>query len=317
MDSFIRNRVYTGPVRAVVLDWAGTAIDYGCIGPVAPFIEVFANCDVTVTAAEARAPMGLAKKDHLRAMFRDKSVARRWHDVHGFFPDEREVNLLYRELEPLMVSAAARHCDPIRGLSDALKAFRSRGIKIGSSTGYTRRIMDVVVPAARERGFEPDCVVCSSDVPAGRPYPWMCYQNAINLQVYPLQAMVKIGDTLSDIEEGLNAGMWTIGLAMTGNELGLREEEAITLEPADLRARLTEIKARFFAAGAHFVTNGIGQCPEIIEEISVLLRDGVTPDTFARSVETAGGEPIQPWRRDMAASRVSKSSFERQDSLRE
>ena len=285
MDIFIRNRSYTGPLQAVILDWAGTAIDYGCMGPIAPFIEVFSSCDVAVTAAEARAPMGLAKKDHLRAMFRDSSVAQKWHDVHGFFPDEGEVEVLYRDLEPLMVSAVARHCEPIRGLFDAVKAFRRRGLKIGSTTGYTRPMMDVLIPAARERGFEPDCVVCSSDVPAGRPYPWMCYRNAIDLGVYPLEAMVKIGDTISDIEEGLNAGMWTIGVAMTGNELGLREEEAISLEPADLSARLTDIKCRFLGAGAHFVANGIGQCAELIDEINALLRDAVTPSSFNRPLE--------------------------------
>ncbi|MGC8491311.1 MAG: phosphonoacetaldehyde hydrolase [Syntrophobacteraceae bacterium] len=283
MDVFLRKRIYTGPVRAVILDWAGTAIDYGCMGPVAPFLEVFKNHGVPVTAAEARAPMGLAKKDHIRAMCRAQSVANKWREVHGVLPGELEVDALYREVEPLIVTAAVKHCDLIPGLLDTVRAMRRRGIKIGTTTGYTRPIMEVVVPAVREKGFEPDCVVCSSDVPAGRPFPWMCYRNALELEGYPLSAMVKIGDTVSDIEEGLNAGMWTIGVAMTGNELGVPEEETLGLGPAELSARLAGIRGRLLAAGAHFVVNGIGDCAPLLEKIETLLKDGIAPSNFEQS----------------------------------
>jgi hypothetical protein len=61
----------------------------------------------------------------------------------------------------------------------------------------------------------------------------MCLQNAMQLRIFPMEAIVKVGDTLPDIEEGLNAGMWTIGLAKTGNEVGLNEAEIAKL-PADV-----------------------------------------------------------------------------------
>lgn len=281
MDIFIRNHPYTGPVKAVVLDWAGTAVDYGCMGPVEAFVELFKTHGVSVSAAEARRFMGLHKKDHIRAMCQTESVARMWQEVHGTLPAEKDVKLLYREVEALMVSAVAKHCEPVPGLVSTLAAFRRRNIKIGSTTGYTRPIMEILVPAAREKGFDPDSVVCSSDVPAGRPYPWMCYQNAVNLEIHPLEAMVKIGDTISDIEEGLNACMWTIGVTMTGNELGLGEEEAMSLDPVALAGRLSAIERKFREAGAHFVANGIGHCNALIDEIEVLLREGITPDTLS------------------------------------
>jgi phosphonoacetaldehyde hydrolase len=277
VDIHVRNGAYKGPIRAIVLDWAGTAVDYGCVGPVAVFIEVFRRRGVEVTTAEARGPMGLMKKDHVRRMCEMDSVAAKWKEVHGRKPDESDVEAMYEDVEPLMVSSVAATAEPVPGLHEALKAFRKVGIKVGSCTGYTTPIMAVLVEEARKRGYTPDSIVCPSDVPAGRPYPWMCYQNAINLQVYPMEAMVKIGDTVNDIHEGLNAGMWTIGVTKTGNELGLTEAEVAPLAPSDLRRRLDVIEERLRKAGAHYVTEGIEWCPAIIEAINARLARGDRP----------------------------------------
>ncbi len=277
MDIFIRTKKYTGPVKSVVLDWAGTAVDYGCLGPVAAFLEIFRRRGVEVTPAEARAPMGLMKKDHIRAMCNMDSVAAKWQAAHGRRPDDSDVDAMYPETEELMVSALANYAEPIPGLIEAIRALRRREIKVGSCTGYTRPMLDVLVPAARSKGYEPDSVVCSSDVPAGRPYPWMCYQNAVNLQTYPFEAMVKIGDTVADIHEGLNAGMWTIALTQTSNDLGLTEDEVEALPLGELEARLAAIETRFKKAGAHFVARGIWDCPRLIDEINERLSRGELP----------------------------------------
>ncbi len=277
MKHFIYNVPYTGPVQAVVLDWAGTAVDYGCLGPVAVFVEVFRKYDVPVRVDEARQFMGLMKKDHIRSMTRLPSVAARWREVHHREPDESDVERMYADTEPMMVAAIADHADPIPGLLETVDWFREQGIRIGSSTGYTRPMMDILVPEARKKGYAPDAVVCSSDVPAGRPFPWMCYRNAMLLGTYPMAAMVKIGDTVADIQEGRNAGIWTIGLTRSGNELGLSRTEADALEPAELQKRLTEIEARFRETGAHYVAEEIGDCPPLIDAIHERLARGENP----------------------------------------
>jgi phosphonoacetaldehyde hydrolase len=268
---------YTGPIRAVVLDWAGTTVDYGCLGPVAVFLEVFRRRGVEVSVAEARGPMGLMKKDHVRRMCETEAVAAKWEAVHGKPPTERDVDDMYEEVEPLMAAGVAATAEPIPGLHEALAIFRHAGIRIGSCTGYTAPIMTVLIEEARKRGYAPDAVVCPSDVRAGRPYPWMCYRNAMDLDVYPMEAMVKIGDTVSDIQEGLNAGMWTIGVTKTGNELGLSEVEVAALAPADLEGRLAAIRERLLRAGAHFVTESIESCPDIVSVIEWRLRRGERP----------------------------------------
>jgi phosphonoacetaldehyde hydrolase len=184
---------------------------------------------------------------------------------------------MYLELEPLMASTVSRFAEPVPGLLESVEEFRKRGLKIGSTTGYTRSMMDVLAPEAERRGYRPDSVVTSSDVPQGRPCPFMCYRNAINLAVYPMEAMVKVGDTVADIQEGLNAGMWSIGVTRSSNDLGLSELEAASLPPKELQKRLKAISARFFVAGAHYVVENIGQCLEVIREINERLAAGERP----------------------------------------
>ena len=221
--------------------------------------------------------MGLMKKDHVRAMTRTPSVAAKWRKVFGQEPGEDDVHAMYLELEPLMVGTIAAYAEPIPGLHRTVSALRRAGIKIGSSTGYTRPMMDVLVPEAAKRGYSPDSIVCSSDVPHGRPYPYMCYLNAIRLDVYPMEAMVKVGDTLADIEEGRNAGMWTVGLTRTSSDFGLTEAQVEALPAAQRTRRLREIEARFLSAGAHFVIEDIAGVPDVIEAIAARLARGEHP----------------------------------------
>jgi phosphonoacetaldehyde hydrolase len=272
-----RSTTRTGPVRAVILDWAGTAVDYGCIGPAAVFVDVFQRFGVAVTMDEARQFMGLMKKDHLRSMCALPRVAARWQAAHGRVASEADIDALYAETEPMMVAAVARHAELIPGLLAFAEALRRKGIRIGSTTGYTRPMMEVLVPEARAKGYRPDAVVCSSDVPAGRPYPWMCYLNAIRLGVHPMSAMVKIGDTLSDVEEGLNAGMWTVGITRTGNLLGLSEPETGRLPPEELASRLRAAEETLRRAGAHYTVEGIWEALPVIEAIEARLAAGERP----------------------------------------
>jgi phosphonoacetaldehyde hydrolase len=277
MSIFIRKQAYTGPVKGVVLDWAGTAVDFGSIGPAAVFVDVFAKFGVDVSVADVRQFMGVAKKDHIRSICGLPSVIAQWQQKNDRSPDETDVEHIYAETEPMMVDTITRHADLIPGLLETVERLRQQGVKIGSSTGYTAPMMAALVPIARAQGYIPDAIVCASDVPAGRPYPWMCFLNAIQLQVYPLEAVVKIGDTISDIEAGLNAGMWTIGLTQSGNELGISEQKVSQFSAQEMQAKTEPIADRYRGAGAHFVAAGIWEVLPIIEKISARLARGEKP----------------------------------------
>src|SRR5437764_15041618 len=104
---------------------------------------------------------------------------------------------------------------------------------IGTTSSSLSVRMTLTRDVAKRQGDEPDSTVCASRVPAGRPYPSMCLQNAINLRVTTVQSCVKVDDTVPGVEEGLNAGMWTIGLAVSGNEVGLPLEQWQALSEQD------------------------------------------------------------------------------------
>ena len=274
---FEYRRVYTGPVQAVVFDWAGTTVDHGSRAPVAAFAEVFRRRDVELTPEQVRGPMGTAKRDHILALTQLESVAERWRAAHGRPASEEDVDAMYEEFLPLLVESAASHARLVPGTVETVSFCRERGIKIGSTSGYDREIMEEILPPAREQGYKPDTLLCPEDVPAGRPYPWMMYRCAMDLDVYPMSACVKIGDTTADVEEGLNAGAWSVGLAKSGNELGLSEEEADALDPRELSARLREIYRRLHGIGAHYVVDTIADLPAVLDSIGAQLARGERP----------------------------------------
>lgn len=274
---FVLQRTYRGPVKGVILDWAGTTMDYGCYAPAVVFIDVYKRHGVEITMEEAREPMGAHKKVHIRKISQIPAVSQKWQEVHGRSCNEGDVETMFQEFIPLQIACLADYAALIPGTLESIKKLRGRGLKIGSTTGYTGEMMSLLLSAAKDRGYEPDSTLCATDVPAGRPAPWMCLRNAENLGIYPMEAIVKIGDTLPDIEEGLNAGMWTVGLAKTGNEMGLNEKELESLTAEDLDRRLTRARSRMAQAGAHYVVDGIWNCDPIIDDINVRLARGERP----------------------------------------
>jgi phosphonoacetaldehyde hydrolase len=277
MHEFRFARQYRGKLQAALLDWAGTTMDYGCYAPAVVFIEVYQRKGVTISIDEAREPMGAHKKVHIRKISQIPAVAKRWEEVHGRPCSEEDVEKMFADFIPLQLNCLADYADLIPGTLETVEAMRQRGLKIGSTTGYTGEMMDLLQQEASSRGYVPDATVCATDVPAGRPEPWMCLVNAQKLGVYPMEAVVKIGDTLPDIDEGLNAGMWTIGLARTGNEMGLIETEIEALPQAEYDRRMARAYERMYHTGAHYVVDGITDVLPCLDDIERRLVRGERP----------------------------------------
>jgi len=261
-------------IQAVIFDWAGTIADFGSRAPVAALEGLFSSVGVPITAAEARQSMGIAKKDHIHAILTIPRVHAAWIAQHGMTPGEYQVERLYEKFIPAQIDALAEHSRLIPGVLDTVARLRSRGIRIGTNTGYNREMLDVLLERAAAQGFVPDSAVCPDDVPAGRPFPWMCYLTAIRLRAYPLWACVKIGDTPADIEEGRNAGMWTIGVTRTGNEIGLSEEQWTELGEVRQARELQLASQRLTSAGADYTAPSAAECESLLDEIEARLARG-------------------------------------------
>lgn len=252
---------------AVILDWAGTVIDFGSQAPVAAMVRAFRLHGIVLTAEEVRHAMGMLKKDHIREVLKLPRVASAWEAAYGAAPTEEAVDRLFDEFEPQQLECLERYGDMIPGAVDAVHVMRERGLKIGTTSGYTRKMLNRILPLAAQQGYVPDATVTPDEAGEGRPAPLMCYLNAVYLRIWPLSRCVKIGDTPADIAEGLNAGMWTIGVAATGNEVGLSRREWEALPPTERETRLVWARARLREAGAHYVIDSVADCLPVLDEI--------------------------------------------------
>ena len=264
-------------IKLVVFDWAGTTIDFGCMAPSGAFVAAFAAKGVEATLAEARGPMGLHKKDHIRAMLRTESVGSKWRAAAGRDWTEDDVNDLYRDVTPRQVEAAQKYSELIPGVLPVMAELRARGIKIAATTGYFREAADVVSAAAKRQGYEPDFNICADDVPAGRPAPWMIFRCMEALNVYPPASVLKIGDTVVDIEDGRNAGCWSVGVVESSNEMGLSAAELSALSAQERQARCDAVVQRLRGAGAHFGLLNISLLPKFISITNEQLAKGQRP----------------------------------------
>ncbi len=270
-------RVYRGQVQAVLLDWAGTTMDFGCVAPAVVFVEVFRRQGVPISVAEARVPMGAHKRVHIQKITELDAVRKRWQETHGRLPTDDDVEAMFQAFVPLQLECLSTYSDLIPGALETVAALRQRRIKIGSTTGYTTEMTAINLRDAARQGYKPDSTVSASEMPAGRPYPFMCLQNAINLGVDCVAACVKVDDTIPGVEEGLNAGMWSVGLAVSGNEVGLSLADWQALPAKEQEALRERAYQRMLQSGAHYVVDTIADLLPCIDAIELRLRRGERP----------------------------------------
>lgn len=264
---------------AVVLDWAGTVVDMGSLAPTAAILQAFHEEGVEVTLPEVRAAMGMGKREHVEAIAKLPSVQGRMSALgcHPLPEPAAIVDRVYARLEPLLCYAVRRHSQLIPGAAEAVRALRARGMRIGSNTGYTRKMMQELLPLAAAQGYSPDCVVCADEVPGGRPAPWMLQLAAQRLGIYPMSAIVKVGDTVADVQEARNAGCWAVAVLRTGNEIGRSAEDLGRLADAQLQQLLETARAKLLAAGAHAVIDTIADLPDVVPSLEERMRAGERP----------------------------------------
>jgi len=264
-------------VKAVIFDWAGTVVDHGSLAPMGAFVETFATFGIDVTIEEARGPMGMAKRPHIAALFALPRVAKAWTERYGRAPTDGDIDSLYDIFVPRNKSVAAEYATLIDGAAEVAKALRADGVKIGSTTGYTRDIMAEITSVAARQGFEPDSLVCTGDTPDGRPTPFMLYRTLLDLGVWPAWCAVKVDDTEVGIAEGLNGGAWTVGVAVSGNVFGLSLADTKALHQPEFERKRAQAVQRLTTAGAHYVIDSVADLLPALDLIEGRLARGERP----------------------------------------
>ncbi len=270
----------THRIQAVILDWAGTVLDHGSRAPMGAFVEAFARFGVAISIADARGPMGMAKRDHIRLVGTSPAVAAAWRARHGRDFDEAATDAIFEVFEPLNVAAVEAHSALIPGAREALDWCAARGIRIGSTTGYTRPIMERLAPLAAAQGFAPEVMVCAGDLAAGRPAPLQMWHAMAAMGVHPASAVLKLDDTPPGIGEARAAGCWAAGVALTGNIAGLTAEELAALDAPSREALRRDATEALLRAGAHAVVDSIADLPSLVERIEARLAQGERPGAW-------------------------------------
>lgn len=263
--------------KAVVFDWAGTVVDFGSFAPMGAFVQAFETFGIRATIEQARAPMGAAKWDHIRAMLDMPPIAQQWRDIFGHAPNDADVDRVYEVFVPLNEKVAADYAELIPGVVELVAYLRKKGLRIGSTTGYTRSIMAHVLPVAAAQGFAPDNLICSDDLPEGRPGPVGMYQTMVDLVAYPPSALIKVDDTAPGIAEGVAAGCVTVGVALSGNTVGKTVAELAAMPSAEVDALRQKASAVLRAAGADHVIDTVADLPALIEQLEGKAASDIRP----------------------------------------
>lgn len=257
-------------IEAVVFDWAGTTVDYGCFAPVQAFVEAFAHFGIGVTVEETRKPMGMLKRDHIRTMLAMERISAEWQRVRGHVAGEGDVEAVYAQFEPKLLSILDKFSSPKPHTTEAVAELRAMGVKIGSTTGYTDSMMGVVMAEAARQGYAPDFWVSPDSTGGrGRPYPFMIFENMKALNVSGVKNVVKVGDTVSDVREGINAGVWSVGIIEGSSELGLSRAEYDAMSEKERDESCRRVEKTFRDAGANFVIRDLSDLPGLVRALGV------------------------------------------------
>ncbi|MCL1886137.1 MAG: 2-aminoethylphosphonate--pyruvate transaminase [Dehalococcoidia bacterium] len=245
-------------IKAVIFDWAGTTVDYGCFAPIKGFVDGFKSIGFDITNEMARKPMGISKIEHIRAIAAMLSEP----------ITEKQILRAYDAFENTLFASIERHCDIKDYVLQTTEALRARGIKIGSTTGYTPAMMERVIAKAAEQGYSPDFSIAPDKRIKGRPYPYMIWNNLMHFGIADARESVKIGDTTADICEGKNADCWTVGIIMGSSELGLTRNEVAALPVAELSGRKAAVRAAYYKAGADYIVDDMNEVLGVIDDIN-------------------------------------------------
>ena len=273
------DRSYRGKVRAVILDWSGTTADAYVLAPAVVFVDVFRKHGVGISMTEARGPMGLRKDLHIKALCAVPEIAGRWEDVHGSRPGQREVDAMFADFVPRQLACLREYTTLLPGVAETTRRLQAEGIRIGSTTGFTRAMVDVLEEEARKQGYVPDASVAGDEVANGaRPKPFMLYRNLDLLDVHPIQSVLKVDDTVSGVGEALEAGCWGVGVARYSNYMDIDSfEHEKSLSEAEMQRRLAFTRETLGKAGAHYVIDTLGELPAVIEDVNARLARGEKP----------------------------------------
>jgi phosphonatase-like hydrolase len=198
-------------IQLVVFDIAGTTVrDNGSVAEA--FIAAFADYGIRVPVAEVKKVMGFRKMDAIVLLLEKFAPEKK--------DDEELVDRIHTRFIDKMIEFYLNDetLSPLPHAETVFRALKKQGIKVALNTGFTRSITDTILHRLRWDDRSPliDQVICSDEVPRGRPYADMIEVLMDDLGIGSPAHVLKVGDTEVDVEEGRNAACGRVVSVTTG-----------------------------------------------------------------------------------------------------
>jgi phosphonatase-like hydrolase len=194
-------------IEMVVLDIAGTTLQEDG--------AVYVALREAVEAAGG-AP-STADIEHWMGADKRTAITRMLSPVFAAEPPSEAVDAAFADFHTRLTAAyTARPPRVFPGVEDALAKLRAAGIKVALTTGFDRRVVGMVLAAVGWDESLLDAVICTDDVPLGRPAPYMIFQAMAATRVQDVACVLTAGDTVRDLQAGTNAGAGMVVGVLTG-----------------------------------------------------------------------------------------------------
>lgn len=280
---------YTGKVKTVIWDLGGTTADKHCLAPKRAFIETFQKYNIPITPEQASGPMGARKDIHIAQVLEHPEVRATWLSVTGEDPVDPVTNraktelvsTLYKDFIPIQLACIGEYSTLIDKVAETATLLRNQGIQIGTTTGFNKEMANILLSSAADQGFTPDSRVEGDTVPnemGFRPAPFMIYQNMLNLQTYPIQAVVKVDDTNQGLQAAKNAGCWAVAVRKYSSYTNVDSmEDWNAMSEDEKHKHINDADFKLQESGCHYIIDTIADLPTVVEDINYRLSYGDRP----------------------------------------
>jgi phosphonoacetaldehyde hydrolase len=189
------------------------------------------------------------------------------------------VDDIFKYFVPMQLACLRKYTTLLPHVAEVTQKFQKEGIKIGSSTGFVRSMVDILEEDTKKQGYTPDASVAGDEgINGARPKPFMVYRNLDLMNGNPIQSVVKVDDTVSGVGEALETGCWGVGIARYNNYMDMDTlEEAGSLSEEEIQRRLIKTRDILQKSGAHYVIDTFDQLVDVVDDVNLQLSRGERP----------------------------------------
>ena len=257
-------------IRSCIFDLGGTLVDRYSLTTILSLKNAFQKNGIILNNKLIFKDMGIKKQDHITIILNDEHISWSWRHIHGRHPDINDSHRLFEEYNSIQKVRCTELMDIIPETKKTIDLLRDKGIQLGVTTGFNYHTMRLIKEKLDKNNIILDNYISSTclDLPA-RPNPSMIIENMYRFDINDPKQVIKIDDTVVGIEEGKNAGCWTVGVSRWSINMKLPSiDDAYGLSDFYLEDKKKKCRAQLVQSGADYVIDTLDELPYIINRIN-------------------------------------------------